>query len=376
MEELSLENILTEDQIKDFFVEDHKEESPIKENSTEQKQEQEEITTEVNPEDLFKEEPESVGSESDIKEKEDTDSKQSNASPNFYSSMAKALVEDGIFQTLNKESISSIETAEDFADAISKEVQSLLDDRQRRVSEALSLGIEPTEIQKYERFINVLDSITDDKLRNEDDEGENLRKNLIYQDYINRGFSKDRALREVEKSFKDGSDIDDAKEALQSNKEFYNKQYKFLLEDAKRQNQEEQKRIKEQSEELRNSILNSDKVFGDIDLDKNTKQRIYDSITRPVYTDPNSGERLTAIQKYESENRTEFLRNIGLFYVLTDGFKSIDNLVKGKVKKEMKKGLRELERTISNTSRTSNGNLNFASGVDSNSRSTSWDIDI
>ena len=58
-------------------------------------------------------------------------------------------------------------------------------------------------------------------MNSENNEGENLRKQLIYQDFINRGYSKERATREVQKSFNSGSDIDDAKEALLSNKQYF-----------------------------------------------------------------------------------------------------------------------------------------------------------
>ena len=98
---------------------------------------------------------------------------------------------------------------------------------------------------------------------------------------------------------------------------------------------------------------------------------------KPVYTDPDTGERLTAIQKYEAQNKNEFLKNLGLVFVLTDGFKKLDGLVQGKVKKEMRRGLRELEHTISNTARNSNGSLSFMGGVsDRNAKSTKWDLDI
>ena len=61
---------------------------------------------------------------------------------------------------------------------------------------------------------------------------------------------------------------------------------------------------------------------------------------------------------------TDFLKNVGLIFTLTDGFKNLNGLVKGKVSKEVKKGLRELESTINNTQRTSDGNLKLVSGVD------------
>lgn len=378
MEELSLDNILTGEQVESLFS-GSEEQEPPKDTNTEEtpiEKHEETETTEVDPEDLFGGAPESVGSEDEIKDKEDTDPTKGDTSPNFYSSIANALVEDGIFQTFDKEDIDKIKTAEDFAEAISKEIKSQFDERQKRVDEALSLGVEPTEIQKYERFIGILDSVTEDKLTNEDEEGENLRKNLIFQDYVNRGFSKERAMREVERSLKAGTDIEDAREALQSNKEYYKEQYNDLVNKAREEDKQEQKRLKEQAEELRTSILESKKAFGEIELDRATRQRVYDSIMKPVYTDPETGDKLTAIQKYESENRTEFLKNVGLIYVLTDGFKKLDGLVQGKVKKEMKKGLKELEHTISNTSRTTGGSLNFASGVDPDSKSTKWDLDI
>jgi hypothetical protein len=68
---------------------------------------------------------------------------------------------------------------------------------------------------------------------------------------------------------------------------------------------------------------------------------------------------------------------VGLAFVLTDGFKNIDALVQGRVKKEMKKGLKELEHTLNGNSRNV-GNLRFTSGVggDPESRSSKWDIDI
>lgn len=376
MEELSLDNILSEDQINGLFS-DETTQDPHEDNeeSTENKETKEE-TTEVNPEDLFGDGPESVGSE-DKTGKEGTNSTEDTTSPNFYSSIATALVEDGIFQNLDDTELSKIKTAEDFSELISTQIKNQFDERQKRVDEALNVGIEPTEIQKYESYLGTLDKITDDSISKEDEAGENLRKNLIYQDYINRGMSKERALKYVERSFKAGTDIEDAKEALQSNKEFFKDQYDKLINEAKEEEKKEKEKQKKQDEEFRAAILNEKKAFGEIELDKATRQRVYESITKPVYTDPETGERLTAIQKYESENKTEFLKNLGLVFVLTDGFKKLDGLVQGKVKKEMKKGLRELEHTISNTSRNSNGSLTFMSGVsDPNSRSSKWDLDI
>lgn len=375
MEELSLENILTEDQIAGIFADESTQELNNEKNEALDNNHEETETTEVNIEDYLGGEPESVGSKNTSEE--GTDFTKDNTSPNFYSSIASALVEDGIFQNLDDTELSKIKTAEDFAEVVSAQIKSQFDERQKRIDEALNVGVEPTEIQKYESYLGTLDRITEDKLKSEDKDGENLRKNLIYQDYINRGMTKERALKYVERSFKAGTDIEDAKEALQSNKEFFQDQYDDLIQKAKDEEAEERKKQKKQDEEFRAAILDSKKAFGELEIDKATRQRVYDSVTKPIYTDPDTGERLTALQKYETENKTEFLKNVGLLYVLTDGFKKLDGLVQGKVKKEMRKGLRELEHTISNTSRNRNGNLTFASGVgDPESKSSKWDLDL
>ena len=386
-EELSLDNILGAEEIENLFVEDGETQDTPPANGEPPKKEEEpskdkEETTEVvDVDNLFTDTPESVGSgKENTEEKEDTTPKGNGTSPkNFYSSIAKALKEEGIFPDLDDEGLSKVKDPEDFRDLIDQQIKAGLDERQKRIDEALNAGVEPTEIRKYENTINFLDSIKEENISDEGDKGEKLRKDLIYQDFINRGYSKERATREVQKSFNAGTDIDDAKEALKSNIDFFRDKYDELVNDAKSEAEEEEKERKEQAEKLKSSILNDKDVFGDLSVDKSTRQKIYDNIAKPVYKDPETGEYFTAIQKYEMENRTDFLKNIGLLFTLTDGFKNLDGLVKGKVRKEVKKGLRELEHTLNNTARTSDGNLKFVSGVDEDPESfigKGWNLDV
>lgn len=385
-EELSIDNILGADEIENLFVDDEEtQETPPANEETSEKEDKdknkEETTEVVDVDTLFTEEPESVGSgKENTEEKEDTTPKGDGTSPkNFYSSIAKALKEEGIFPDLDDEGLSKVKDPEDFRDLIDQQIKAGLDERQKRIDEALNAGVEPTEIRKYENTINFLGSIKEENISDEGDKGEKLRKDLIYQDFINRGYSKERAAREVQKSFNAGTDIDDAKEALKSNIDFFKDKYDELVNEAKSEAEQEERERKEQAEKLKSSILNDKDVFGDLSIDKSTRQKIYDNIAKPVYKDPETGEYFTAIQKYEMENRTDFLKNIGLLFTLTDGFKNLDGLVKGKVKKEVKKGLRELEHTLNNTARTSDGNLKFVSGVDEDPESfigKGWNLDV
>lgn len=361
MEGLELENILEADEIENLFQDN------VQETSPEEKEEKENIneTTEVNPDDLFGE-PESVGSGKEDKEKEETSNeKDKGTSPNnnFYSSIAKALQEEGILPDLNDDETECIKNAEDFAEAIERQIQAKFDERQKRIDDALNAGVEPSEIGKYEKMISYLDTIDDSVISDESDKGETLRKQLIYQDYINRGYSQERAKREVEKSFNAGTDIDDAKEALQGNKEYFTEQYNELIKEAQEEEKAEQEKLKEEMISLKKSILEEKEVFGDLKLDKATRQKILDNISKPIYKDPNTGEYYTAFQKYQRDNRVEFLKNVGLIFTLTDGFKNLEGLVKSKINKEVRKSLRELEHTINNTARTSDGNLKFVTGV-------------
>lgn len=376
-EELSLDNILETEEIENLFSEEEIQETTDSESSGEDK----ETTETVDVNNLFTNESESVGSEEDnTRDKEDTDSsKDKGASPtnNFYSSIAKALREEGIFQNLDDEV--NISSAEDFAKAMRDEITAQFDERQRRIDEALNAGVEPLGIKRYENTLGYLNSLQDSHLADESEKGEKLREQLIYQDFINRGYSKERALREVKKSFNSGTDIEDAKEALISNKEFFQNEYDSLIQEAQEEEKREIQRRKEQAEQLKKSILEDDKVFGEIQVDKATRKKVFDVISKPIYKDPDTGELFTAIQKYEMDNRTEFLKNLGLIFTLTDGFKNLDNLVKNKVRKEVKKGLKELEHTLNNTARTSDGNLKFMSGIEEDPESyigKGWEIDV
>ena len=391
-EELILDNILGAEEIENLFVDDEVQDTspedevtPDQEDGKEDKKnkEKDEETTEViDVDNLFTDEPESVGSGKDnTKGKEDTSSREDSTSPQktIYSSIAKDLKEEGIFPDLDDEVLSKVKEPEDFRDLVEQQIKAGLEERQKRIDDALNYGIEPTEIKRYENTLNFLDSVKEENITDESDKGEELRKNLIFQDFINRGYSRERATREVQKSFNAGTDIEDAKEALKSNTEYFKGKYDDLIEDAKLEAQKEEENRKEQANKLKESILNEKNILGDLSIDKPTRQKIYDNISKPIYKDPETGEYYTAIQKYEKDNRVDFLKYLGLIFTLTDGFKSLDGLVKGKVKKEVKNGLRDLEHAINNTARNSDGNLKFVSGVDEDPESfigKGWKIDV
>ena len=377
MDELSMDNILTGDEIDNLFLDDVSQGNlPEKKDDETPDKDEKDITTEVNPDELFGE-PESVGSGDNNEGTEDTNSKKDGTSPKFFSSIAKAFAEEGIFPDLDDDAIERVNSPEDFRELIEQRIKSELDERQKRIDEALNYGVEPSVIKQYENTIAYLDSIDARKISDEGEQGETLRRNLIMQDLMNRGYSQERAAKAAEKSFRNGDDIEDAKEALAGNREYFKGQYDKLVKDAKQEQDAQAKAQKEQAEQLKNSILSDKKFFGELEVDKATRKKIFENIAKPTYRDEETGTYLTPIQKYELENKTEFMKYLGLIFTLTDGFKNLDTLVKGKVRKEVKKGFRELENTLNNTTRNSDGSLRFVSGVDPESFiGKGWNLDI
>lgn len=368
MEELSLDNIMSESEVENLFTSyEDTSEPQNEETKPEEKDTQEETadTSEEAEESQDKDFYELDEEEEDTFGEEDPDSESMDSSPNFYSSITNALKDEGIFPDLNDEEIANVTTPEDFKRIVEEQIKQGISERQRRIDEALSVGVEPTDIQKYENTLNYLDSISNEAIDEESDNGEKLRKQLIYQDFINRGYSDERAKREVQKSLNAGSDIDDAKEALSSIKEFFNSKYNDLVNDNKKMLEEERKERDKKTEQFRKSIIENPKLFGDLELNASVRQKVFDNLSKPVYKDEN-GQLLTAIQKYERENREEFLKNVSVVFTLTNGFKDLNNILKGSVNKQVKSKLKDLEKTLSNTMKSS-GALKMVTGVDKDS---------
>lgn len=373
MEALSFDNILGEQEIETLFTdpedndvqEEHKEteeeevETP---DSDDKKQKEKDNTTEdVDPENLFEDKaPESVGSGKDNEGKEDTahDNDADGTSPNnFYSSIANACAVDGIFPNLDDETIKKAVDAESFSNLIEAEINARFDEKQKRISKALENGVEPNDIKKYESTLNYINTITDAAIAEESEKGEQLRYNLIYQDFINKGMTPDKAKKFADRTVDAGTDVEDAKEALLSNKEFFSNAYNKMLQDAQQKADEEKAEREKNAKELEKSLMKDKQLFGDMEISNDIRKKAFDSVSKPVYKDPETGDYMTAIQKYESEHRAEFLKYTGLIFAMTNGFKDFDSFAKGKVKKEVKKGLRELEQTLNNTRRNNDGSL-------------------
>lgn len=385
MEELGLMNILGEEDVERLGLFSDPEETtaePEDQDSAEQKNDKNK-TTEVNPEELFEDDPESVGSDESVKEEEGTDTDNSaGASPNdndFYSSIANACVVDGAFQNLDSDAVKNVKTAEDLFNLVEMEVNARFDDKQQKLIKALENGVEASDIRRYENTLSYIDSIQEKDLTEESEKGEALRRNIIFQDFLNKGYNQERAKKLTERTIEAGTDIEDAKDALISNRDYFQGEYDKLLSEAQAEADKAAAERKQQAEKLKNDILKDKHLFGDIEITPDIRKKVVDNVAKPVYKDPETGEMYTALQKYEMENRADFIKYIGTIFTLTNGFKDFDSFVKGKVEKEKKKGLRELERTLTNTKRNTGGSLKLVTNAKEDPESfigKGWNLDV
>lgn len=333
---------------KEGEVENTEPEEPTKpeEKETEKHPATEEKPSEEKPEEKT---PESVGSE-EIQGAKDT-TPEGEGSPD-YSSIAQAFKEVGVLQTLDEEKLGAIKDVEALADALEEEVHNRLDEHQKRIDEALKYKMPVPLIKQYEDIIRALDNIKEEDIDNE--ENEELRKNLIFRDLVNKGHSEDEAKELIEDYLASGKDTDKAKKALESCKKLYKENYDQARNEAKKTFEADQAKIKKQSEDLQKSIMEDDDVFKALEITKTMRQKICDAVVKPAET-LEDGTKLSAFQKYMKEHPIEFYKMGGMFFVLTEGFTKIDNLIDKPVKKEVRKGIDKLSNVLNSTSRNSSG---------------------
>lgn len=311
--------------------------------------------------------PESVGSEENEDNKtiqEDTSPKsEGGSSQNFYSSITSALAEEGVFPDLDEEYINSVQSPEDFIRVINEEVSKRFDERQKRIDAALNYNVEPSIIQHLESSIQTLSSITEETLKDEGEDGVNIRKALIVQDLKNKGYSEERIQKELNKSLNAGTDIEDAFYAYNSLAEYYNNAYKDTIEEHKKAEEERVRSLQERAKQIHNHFYNKDSFMEELGVDKHTIDLAFNNYASPAFVDSTTGRKMTAMEKAATEDELGFIRGMSIAFTLTDGFKNLSRLANGTVKKQVKAKLKDLEGKLNTSVNFSNGNYSFVTSV-------------
>lgn len=273
-----------------------------------------------------------------------------------YANLAKACFEDGIFG--NGAAAGSVKDAEGFRQLMNDEINARLDYAHRRVLAAIGAGVPQDDIQNMEAIMSDLHHYDEINLADESDEGLNNRKEIIYRAAIFNGKDDARARKEVEKSIKAGTDIEDAREGLASMHQYVNKGYEKMV-DQNRQRQEAAMRQREEdSRAMANDIMSTDGFTGA--LSPQMRRRIVNNCMVPSETLPD-GRQVTPLQAFFLSNPYA-TRIVGELYTLTDGFRNPSAITDAKVRKGVSRGLASMERKLQGGGTAPSGSLRYAGG--------------
>lgn len=233
-------------------------------------------------------------------------SSPSNDTEKLYSSLAAEFKAKGILSglDLDKDKISSME---DINKAINREIDSRLSARNKAIEDAIKAGLPAEEVSNQLESISRLKEITDDYVSS--DGNEEFRVNVIAQDLINKGFSKEKALAKAQRSVDSGDDIEDAMDALREI--ILSEEAKLNESIASKQDDE-----KDALTKVKNYVDKEEEIIPGIKFTTTQKQELYDQITTDL------GDKENAfIQAQKKDPLGSRVKLEALFYVtkgLTD----------------------------------------------------------
>lgn len=306
------------------------------------------------------------GSDSDVNKGEGTSSP---AQSQIYSAALALLKEQGALPSLDESIINTVDNPDAFSEVIQKQIEEkaneLFDEDTKRIKEALDSGVEPDEIKYYENVTKSLESIDDASIEDDTTAGESLRRDLIMQDFINRGFSPERAKREADKAISNGTDIEDAKEALESNKDYFKSKYNVILEESRKEAEKLKAKYEETIKDFKSKVDSTNEFLSGIKIDASTKTKIKDVALKPIHK-TEDGRVLSEVQKYIAENPVEAQLAFSTLYVLTNGFKDTAKVGKTVTKRATSEAAKQLAAALTNTNSDTSARFNNPFDVGSN----------
>lgn len=296
----------------------------------------------------------------DTGDSQGTPSDDDESSPEFYSSIANSLVEEGVLDEANSAEIGN---AQDLVEAMKRQVYSMLDSRQRRISDALDAGMSPDSIKEMEDRIDGMSDYTDSLLNSETDDALEARKELIYQAALMRGLDEEKAQREVDKSIRAATDIDDAFEARDFINNEYHKEYNRLYNEAQQAQKADFERDNAIRQKTADWIVN-DSTFGS--LPESTRRKVYENLYGETVK-MNDGSLVSPVVAFSEKYPDVYNYMIGTIFTLTDGFRDFSHIGGQFAKKKINQSVKDIEKALRSTGSGGGGTYEYAN--DSSDRS-------
>ena len=276
--------------------------------------------------------PESVASKDEGKKEPQRSAKSSpdldsEKLPKVYSSLAAHFQSSGVLTHLDLQK-NKVESTEDLNNAIENEVSHRIEENIKRYNDAMSKGEPMDDYVEYSRTKEMLDRITEDSLR--DPQAGKTRFNIIAQNFLNRGFEREDAIKHAKRSQELGEDVEDAIKSLEKVKQFNEDTYRSKVAD-------KEAKDNKAVDDVKNFITGSTEIIKGIPLNQKQKDDLLKQMTTPVSRDE-KGNPLSAYGKALKENPLKTKTVTEYLFFLTKGFtdfSSMTNLIKSKATSEI-----------------------------------------
>jgi hypothetical protein len=238
--------------------------------------------------------------------------------------IATAFKKDGILD-VDDADLEGVKDLEGFAALVKKTIQKSefadLNDEAKAALEAIRKGV-PIEAIKatYNAELTINSIKEDDFIESDTDTDEeaedkkSLRANLIMRDFLNKGFSREKAEKLLKRSVESGDDIDDAKEAHANLQSSIKERKAADLKVA----EENKIKFEKSQKELVESVEKTKEIFPGLPVSEEVKKFIIKGLTTPTGKKENGQLRTVVSDKREEDQRTFdtrllYLIKIGLF---------------------------------------------------------------
>ena len=230
---------------------------------------------------------------------------------------------------LDEKELESIKSLDDINAAVKKQIEFGLTEQQRLIKEAQEVGAPIKEVVMKVQTVDKLKAIQPEFIK--DAKNLEFRRTAIIQDFISKGYNKERATALAQRSIDAGTDVEDANFAIKAIIEHEEKQISKLVDDAKN---EEKNRLND----LKSYISSTKEVVPGIELTDSQKDELYNQITTDI------GNKDNAFMQAQKKDPIGSRVKLEAIFFLTKGLtdfsvfgqksetkisKSIENLLRG-----------------------------------------------
>lgn len=269
------------------------------------------------------EESEENQTETPAKKSEESSSSKK-VKPSLLSSLASDLYKAGVFNTIEEEEIEKIESEEQLLEVIGKQIKAneladLTEDQKEYIT-ALRSGVPHQTYAEKKHNAAVYEGIADEQI----EASEQTRFELIRRSFIAEGLNAEKAKLATERAFKAGTDVEDAKQAKLDLIVFEKESLKKELETAKLNKEKQAKEETDKLSNLKAKINEKPSFIEGIKVNSQTKEAVFNSITKPVGTINNSPVN-ELLNRYYSD--PEFQMTLHYVDHITKGLKDFTKFV-------------------------------------------------